>query len=111
MRVISYALLFMIAYGAMAEMAHSHSHVSPDRSDVTYISDAGNSHSSDTGQSHTAECPVCQFQQQLFNGVIHVPSFALAPSTEIVFISTPAVFHSGASPSTPSGRGPPIVRG
>jgi hypothetical protein len=111
MRVVSYVLLFMIAYGAMAEMAHSHSHVSPARTDVAYIGDAGNSHSSNTGQSHTTECPVCQFQQQLFNGVIHVPLFALAPSAEIVFVSTPAVFHASTSPSTPSGRGPPIVRG
>jgi hypothetical protein len=97
----------MITSGATVEAAHGHGAVSPDRPGFTTISDAGGSHPG-TNHSHHRECVMCQFQQQLFNGLVHAPLFALTPSTQIAFASTLTVLHLSSPTNRPSGRAPPL---
>ncbi len=108
-RALGCLLLLLIIYGVTAGAAHSHGPVAPDRSGVAALSDAGGSQSSDKGNSHYRECSMCQFQQQLFGGLVHAPQFALTPSTQIAFVSTLAVFYPSTSTTPRSGRAPPLV--
>jgi hypothetical protein len=97
----------MITYGATVEAAHSHSIAAPDHQGFAAVGDAGGAHS-DTNHSQHRECVICQFQQLLFNGVVHTPLFTLTPSTQIAFVSTLTVLY----PSSPTirllGRAPPL---
>jgi hypothetical protein len=100
-------LLLMIIYGATVEAAHSHGAVSTDTPGIAAISDAGGLHS-DTNHSHYRECVMCQFQQQLFNGLVHAPLLALTLSTQIAFASTLTVLHLSSPITQPTGRAPPL---
>ncbi|HVS81121.1 MAG TPA: hypothetical protein VHE60_05255 [Pyrinomonadaceae bacterium] len=108
-RLLGYLLSLLIVYGATVEAAHSHGSVAPDRPGVAAISDAGGSPSSDKGNSHHRECSMCQFQQQLFGGLVHAPLFARTPLAEIAFVSTLTVFYPSTSTTPRSGRAPPLV--
>jgi len=107
--VVGYLLFLLILYGTTAEAAHSHGAVSPDPPAVAAMSDAGGSQSSDTGHSHHTECSICQFQEQLFEGLVHAPLFTRTPLAELAFVFTPTVFYPSTSTTSPSGRAPPLV--
>jgi hypothetical protein len=109
-RALAYLLLLIVTYGATVEAAHSHGSATPNSSCFAAINDAGDSHSN-TGDSQNRECVVCQFQQQLLNGVVHEPLLILAPSTQTAFVSTPTVLYSSSLTARPSGRAPPLARG
>src|SRR5829696_10435682 len=98
----------MIGYGALVETVHSHVHVPAAHTDVAAICDAGGSHSSNTAHSHHIDCPMCQFQQQLFNGLSYAPGFALSPSAEFAFVPEPSFVYQATSTTPPSGRAPPV---
>ncbi|HEV7398339.1 MAG TPA: hypothetical protein VGN86_17640, partial [Pyrinomonadaceae bacterium] len=70
--------------------------------------DAGGSHSSHTGRSLEIECSMCAFQQQLFNGLVHAPLFALVPLTQIVPVDSPTLTFPATPITRPSGRAPPL---
>jgi hypothetical protein len=108
-RGLGYLLLLLIAYGATAEAAHSHGRAPLDRPGANSISDASGSQSSDKGYSHQRECSMCQFQQQLFAGLVHAPLFSRTPSAEIAFVSTLIVFYPPTSTTPTSGRAPPLA--
>jgi hypothetical protein len=108
-RALGYLLLLLIIGGATVEAAHSHGAVAPDRPGAAAISDAGGSQSSNKNNSQHRECSMCQFQQQLFGGLVHAPLFALTPSTQIAFVSTLTVFYPSTSTTPRSGRAPPLV--
>jgi hypothetical protein len=108
-RLLGYLLLLLITCGATAEAAHSHGPVAPDRPGLAAISDAGGSQSSNKGNSQNRECSMCQFQQQLFGGLVHAPLFARTPLVEIAFVSTLTVFYPSTSTTPRSGRAPPLV--
>jgi hypothetical protein len=103
-------LLLLIGYGSTVAAVHSHDHISPDRPGLAAISDAGGSQSSDKGNSRHRECSMCQFQQQLFNGLVHAPLFARTTLAEIAFVSTLTVLYPSTSTTPRSGRAPPLVR-
>ena len=107
-RAIGYVLLLVVIYGATVEIVHSHGPELRDQSGLAAISDAGQSHSSDTGHSHYTECQICQFHQHLFNGLVQAPLFARTPLVEIAFVSTPIVLYPFNSITPSSGRGPPL---
>ena len=107
--VLGYLLVLVIFYGATAGAAHSHGLVSPDRPGVTAITDASGSQSSNKGNSQHRECSTCQFQQQLFDGLVHAPLFARTSLEEIAFVSTLTVFHPSTSITPRSGRAPPLA--
>jgi hypothetical protein len=50
---------------------------------------------------------MCQFQQQLFNGLFHAPLFALMPSAQIASADTPTVVYPSISTAPRRGRAPP----
>jgi hypothetical protein len=102
-------LLLLIVYGSTVAAVHSHGPVSPNRPGVAAILDAGGSQSSDKGNSHQRECSMCQFQQQLFGGLVHAPLFARTPLAEIAFVSTLTVFYPSTSTTPRSGRAPPLA--
>ena len=108
-RALGYLLLLLISYGATVEAVHTHGPVLPDRPGTAAISDAGQSQSSDKDHSQHRECSMCQFQQQLFDGLVNAPLFERTPLAEIAFVSTLTVFHSSTSITPRSGRAPPLV--
>lgn len=109
-RALGYLLLFIVTYGATVEAAHSHGSALPNSSCFAALSDAGGSRSN-ADDSQGRECVLCQFQQQLFNGVVHKPLILLAPSTQTAFVFKPPVLYSSSLTTRPSGRAPPLVRG
>ena len=110
-RALGYVLLVLISFGATVETVHGHHTISPDRHGITVVRDDGGSYPSHTGRSHQTECSVCQFQQQLFNGLVHAPLFATTPSTQTAFVDTSVVAYSSTAITRPSGRDPPLGRG
>ena len=108
-RALSYLLLLLISYGATVEAVHTHGAVAPDRTGVPSISDAGQSQSSDKDHFQHSECSMCEFQQQLFDGLVNAPLFERTPLAEIAFVSTLTLFHSSTSTTPRSGRAPPLV--
>ena|SRR5258708_420865 len=108
-RRLGYVLLILIAYGATVDIAHSHGLVSKDLPGAASLSDAGGLQSSNNGHSQRRECSTCQFQQQLFDGLVHAPLFARAQLTELAFVSTLAGFLPSTSATPQSGRAPPLV--
>jgi hypothetical protein len=108
-RALGYLLLLIVTYGATVEAAHSHGSATPNGSCSAVLSDAGDSHSN-TDDSQNRECVVCQFQQQLLNGVVHEPLLIFAPSTQTAYVSTPTVLYSSSLTARPSGRAPPLAR-
>jgi hypothetical protein len=107
-RALACLLLLLIAYGATVQVVHSHGRVSAVRAAATAISDAGGSQSSRTGQHSHQECATCQFQQQLFNGLVDAPLFASALATQIAAVSAPAVPFLSISATPQRGRAPPV---
>jgi hypothetical protein len=105
---LGYLLLFLITYGVTVEAAQSHGLVPNDRPNVAAISDGGTSQSSSKGRSHQTECPMCQFQQQLFNGVVHAPPLLVTPAIQIAFFPTLTNILSATSSIPNSGRAPPL---
>jgi hypothetical protein len=106
---LGYLLLLLIVHGATLGAAHTHGSVAPDRSGITSISDAGQSQSSNKDRSQHRECSMCQFQRQLFDGLVQAPMFARTSLAETAFVSTLTVFHSSTSIIPSSGRAPPLV--
>lgn len=106
---LGYLLLLLIAYGSTVETVHSHGTGSPDRHDLAAaVSDTDGSQTSHTGHSHLTECAMCEFQQQLFNGLVHAPSFAVTTSVQIASFHTLSVFLPSTLIERPSGRAPPL---
>lgn len=100
-------LLLIITYGVTVEAAHSHDTVAPDRPGIAAIRDAGGSQSN-TNHSQHRECVICQFQQQLFNSLVHAPLFTIVPSTQTAFVSSLTVPYPSSPTTRPSGRAPPL---
>jgi hypothetical protein len=50
---------------------------------------------------------MCQFQQHLFNGLVHGPLFAFTPSTHTAVVAALAVQPHSISVTPLSDRGPP----
>lgn len=109
-RVLGYLLLLLIVYGATAQAAHSHGPVAPGHQGPSAIIDASESRTSDSGRSPHRECSMCQFQQQLFGGLVHAPLFAGTPLAVLPIVSPLTVLYPSTSTARPSGRAPPLVR-
>ena len=105
---LAYLLLLTIAYGAIVEAAHSHGFSSSSPSQLTAVS--GESDSQSSYQDHSAhnECSLCQFQRQLFGGLVQV---ILVAHTEQQFSfraeETSSYLSTSALPAL--GRGPPSL--
>ena len=101
-------LLLLITYGVTVEVAQSHGLVAMNRTNVAALLDAGGPPSSDTGRSHHKECPLCQFQQQLFSSLVRPPLLVLTPSVQIAFVYTQTDIHLFTATLPTSDRAPPL---
>jgi hypothetical protein len=99
-------LLLAICYGAIAEAAHSHGFSPSSSSLVKVVSGDDNSQSSYQGHSNPNDCSLCQFQRQLFGGLVPVILIAHA-AQQFAFLSkeTPSYLSTSALPAL--GRAPP----
>ena len=90
------------------EAAHSHGFASSRPSQLTAVSNGGDSESSYQGHSNQSDCSLCQFQRQLFGGLVDVILVAHTPQ-QIAFLSeaTPSYLSISALPAR--GRAPPLV--
>ena len=109
-RALGSLLLLLITYGVTVEVAQSHGspgRVAMNRPNVAAFGDAGGPQSP-KGRSHQRECPICQFQQQLFSSLVHAPLLVLMPSIRIAFASTHADIHLSTATVPTSDRAPPL---
>src|SRR6476659_8570976 len=97
---LAYLLLLTIGYGAIVEAAHSHGFSSARPSQLSAVSNGGDSHSSYQDHSNHSDCSLCQFQRQLFGGLVDVILVAHTPQ-QIAFFSeeTPSYLSTSALPA------------
>jgi hypothetical protein len=105
---LAYVLLLTIAYGAIVEAAHSHGFPPARASQLTAVSNADDSPSSYQGHSNHSDCSLCQFQRQLFGGLVDVILVAHTPQ-QIAFHSEAILFYFSTLALPTSGRAPPLV--
>jgi hypothetical protein len=105
---LAYLLLLAIGYGGIVEAAHSHGFSSTRPSQLTAVSNGGDSQSSYESHTNGSDCSLCQFQRQLFGGLVDVILVAHTPQ-QIAFHSeeAPSCLSTSALPA--SGRAPPLV--
>jgi len=105
---LAYLLLLTIGYGAIVEAAHSHGFSSSRPSQLSAVSNGGDSQSSYESHTNHSDCSLCQFQRQLFGGLVDVILVAYTPQ-QITFLSeeTPSYLSTSALPA--SGRAPPLI--
>lgn len=104
---LAYLLLLTIGYGAIVEAAHSHGFSSPQASQLTVVSNRNDSRSSEQGNASHSDCSLCQFQRQLFGGLVDVILVAHTPQ-QIAFRSAETPSYLSASALPASGRAPPL---
>src|SRR5437660_955178 len=88
-RLVSYALLFLFAFGSLTQAGHHHGSVQRDIPAATTGSASSSSTPLPRGETQSSECLVCQFQQSLSSAAIFTPLLVLAPATTNHFVSIP----------------------
>jgi hypothetical protein len=105
---LAYLLLLTIGYGAIVEAAHSHGFSSSRSAQLTGVSKGDDSQSSYKGHSTYGDCSLCQFQRQLFGGLVDVILVAHTPQqTAVLSEETHSYLSTSALPA--SGRAPPLI--
>jgi hypothetical protein len=109
--MLSFVLLFLVAYGTTVETAHKHGSSVFDaaRSDInaTVISEPNDSNSPLANSPAAGDCLICQLQQNLFTSLTNA-----LPQTHVLQFDltrhAAAVFFFYSRPNTPGhGRAPP----
>ena len=102
---LAYLLLLTIGYGAIVGAAHSHGVSSLNPAQLAAVAGDDDSQSSYQGHSGHSECSLCQFQQQLFGGLVSVilvshtaQQFAFHPQQTISYLSTSVLRTLGRGP-------------
>jgi hypothetical protein len=105
---LAYLLLLTIVYGAIVGAAHSHGLSATPSSQVTVLSNSSDSPSSYQSHASHSDCSLCQFQRQLFGGLVDVILLAHTPEQiAFLFEETPSYLSTSSLPA--SGRAPPLV--
>jgi hypothetical protein len=109
-RLSAFALLVLVAYGAIAGAAHNHGNADLRlRAGITVpaFSDPGDAGSTSKKQLDNDECLICQLQHNLFSGLLNALPQVAPPSTEFAFAAQHHQ-HSSSQTLTPRrGRAPP----
>jgi len=105
---LAYLLLLTIGFGAIVEAAHSHGFSSSRPSQLTAVSNGGDLQASYQGQSNHSDCSLCQFQRQLFGGLVDVILVAHTPQ-QTAFLSEETPSYLSTSALSKPGRAPPLV--
>jgi hypothetical protein len=109
-RLLSFALLILVAYGTTVEAIHTHRNLlrSNEAASSACLHE-GDGSTQSRAQSQAGECLACQFQQNLSSAELFTPHLVLAPAVSLpASISSPVSFNSH-SQSTGQGRAPPIT--
>ena len=106
-RALGCLLLLLITYGVTVEVAQSHVPAAK-RPYVAASGDTVAPQSSEKGRSHRPECPLCQFQAQLFCSLVHALVLVFTPSIRIAFVSTQTHLHLSTATIPTSDRAPPL---
>ena len=107
-RGLACLLLLLITYGVTFEVAQSHSLVGRNSLHVAALGNTVAPQSSDKRSSHSKECPLCQFQAQLFSSLVHAPVLLCTPSIRVAFVSTQTHVHLSTTTIPTSDRAPPL---
>ena len=109
-RLLSYALLFLVAYSTTVEAVHTHKNLLAGSTEVSSacLSDS-NAPTQPRTQSPAGECLACQFQHNLSSAELFTPLLILAPVASRPVTSTAVVEVSSLSPRTGHGRAPPVT--
>ena len=105
---LAYLLLLTIGYGAIVEAAHSHGFSSSRPSHLATVTNSDDSPSPFESHSNHSDCSLCQFQRQIFGGLVYVILVAHTPQ-QIAFVSEETHSYLSTSALPTSGRAPPLV--
>lgn len=109
-RVLNPLLLLLIFYGATCGLIHNHAvSLSPDATFGTTLGDARESEQTTNNLSSGKNCLLCQFHQQLSQGLFQATFFALQPPANIVRLLAPTFNNYSAPHESSRGRAPPFA--
>jgi hypothetical protein len=109
-RLLSYVLLFLFAYGTTIEVVHSHRAIprGAPAAESGFLQDSGGP-SSTRQTAQSGECLVCQFQQNLSSAELFTPLLVFAAATTSSPVSTQVVSFLSQARSPGQGRAPPVI--
>ena len=100
-------LLLTIGHGAIVEAVHSHGFSSANPQQLTAVSSDNDSQASHQGHSAHNECSLCEFQRQLFGGLVQVILVAHT-AQQFALLSNETVSYLSVSTLPALGRAPPL---
>ena len=108
-RVLAFVLLLLVSYGATVEAAHTHGNASAINraQQTTALGDASRSSSTARNPSAGGDCLICQFHQQLSNGLLAELPHALEPLVQTAHTSAAIIFAPSQTNAPSRGRAPP----
>ncbi|MDQ2855018.1 MAG: hypothetical protein M3R68_01720 [Acidobacteriota bacterium] len=109
-RVLSYVLLFLFAYGTTTEVVHSHRTIPRGipAAESGFLQDSGGT-SSTRQTAQSGDCLVCQFQQNLSSAELFIPSLVFAAATTSSPLRTQLTSFLSQARSPGQGRAPPAI--
>ena len=107
--LLGWALLLTIGFGATIGLVHGHESGAPRPASGQAASVKDLPPSSETGDTQSTNCPLCQFHHQLFNGVGEAPIQVFAPALEYQISSPVSVIPSLSFTPRTLGRAPPAA--
>ncbi len=105
-RAVDCVLLILISYGATAEAAHKHGFNAPQSSTVGAF-DRAHQTASENRTTQFSDCLICQFHQQLFNGLLEPPAFISKPQARSAIVSQATANQASQTIASQRGRAPP----
>jgi hypothetical protein len=111
-RALSCLLLFLIVFGATADVVHHHDLFDQPRTvsasfNLDSVRATDQTYNSTGDPLRSKDCPVCQLHKQLSNGLLYEPVFTPAPPTEYAPATVTTVSLLSAFATPRRGRAPP----
>jgi hypothetical protein len=102
-------LLLLVTYSVTAEFVHSHGQaLSARAASATSVGDTSKGETTAKPFS-SGVCLLCQFQQQLAHGLLHMPPFTFRPLPMTAAVVTQPNRYLSATNTAPRGRAPPFA--
>jgi Protein of unknown function (DUF2946) len=108
-RLLAFALLLFIGYGATAEVAHKHGNILSDgrASSATTLSHQGDANSSSETSRRSGECLICQLHQHLFSSLLNAPPLVAPPTAQMARSAADTISYLLQTDAPRRGRAPP----
>jgi hypothetical protein len=110
-RLLAFALLVFVSYGATAEVAHKHGNITPERR-TELAANVSSPDNADPYSSHSrpgGECLICQLQQHLFVSLFNALPQIAAPPVQLVRPDAAAISYLSHTDTPQRGRAPPTA--